>query len=84
MSLNAVRLNEFLRLFSVEERTTALAVSLIENRRGPWSPLTSMTGCITTMAKHLRADERTALAELLRDVADHVEHRQRDEVMPVD
>ena len=79
---NARLIDAMLREFPLRERIIALVVNLIRDKQGPMSPIISMTACISTMAKHLREEERIALAELLRDAADHCEHRR--EVMPVD
>jgi len=79
---NVRLIHTMLREFSLYDRTVALVVSLIKDKCGPMSPLISLTAVIAVMARHLCKDEQIALANHLRDVADHVEHRR--EVMTVD
>jgi uroporphyrinogen-III decarboxylase len=75
-------IHALLREFSPQARTSALVVSLIKEKCGPLSPLIAMSAAISVMAQYLCEDHQIALADHLRDVADHVEHRR--EVMTVD
>jgi hypothetical protein len=65
---------------SPDERLASLICSVIERRPQAMSALVSMAAVIAVMAQHLNGTSRIALAEILRDTADNVEHERRQVV----
>lgn len=58
---------------SLEERVAALICAVVERRPQAMKALVSTAAVLDVMARHVPAGNRIAFAELLRDVADHVE-----------
>jgi hypothetical protein len=66
-----------IRSLSADERLGELVVAILERRSERMSAPISMIATVTAMAKYLSHRDQILLAEIMRDAADHVEHRRR-------
>jgi hypothetical protein len=73
---------ELIRSLPADERLAELIITIVERRSEAMAAPISMAAVITAMAQYLNRRDRIALAEILRDAADRVEHRR--EVVRID
>jgi hypothetical protein len=62
---------------SADEQLATLICCIVERRPQAMSAVVSMAAVIAVMAQHFNETNRIALAEILRDIADDVEHRRQ-------
>jgi hypothetical protein len=60
----------------LDERVSALVVSLVTRRTEGVRAIVSLFGLISAIGSFLRVEERILLAELARDVADRLEYEK--------
>lgn len=78
MSRESTRIiNAVLRELPLDDQLASLICCIIERKPQAMSALVSMSAIMTAMAGYLSEGDRIALAEILRDSADHVEHRRQ-------
>lgn len=73
---NMRAIDEMLRGMPVDDKIAMLIISLIEFRPGAVDVVLSLIATIGVMTRGLSREKQVMLSELLRDLADRVEHRR--------
>lgn len=81
MTLKSAReIDAVLADLPLEDRVIALAANMIMRHPQALKAVCALIGFVSAMAKFLSEPERITIAEIMRDSADAIEHRQLERV----